>query len=367
VSEVHESRLARRVAEAAATQLRRSHSVSAIEVFQRLGWLNAARVQEWRQGRIDPLEAALTVRPDKIDGALRALRDWAGEQGLESAETAYIAATRDRRALRFAARTGTLSARVEEIERAYRTHWLSPGLSPARRASLAERQSKAPDLVAVLPRRADWTCASCHGVGGEFLVMEENRPLCLACADLDHLVFLPAGNAALSRRAKKESGLSAVVVQHNRGRKRYERRGVLVEEQALRRAEEQCLADEDARARRRERDRERRAHQDEEFQAGMAAGIRRLFPGCPPERAQAIALHAGLRGSGRVGRSAAGRDLDEEALRLAVAASVRHEDTDYDALLMAGVPRKDARDRIRARVQTVLDGWRSGPGRADSP
>ncbi|GLZ05131.1 hypothetical protein Acsp03_25970 [Actinomadura sp. NBRC 104412] len=362
MSEVHETRLARRVAQAAATQVRRSRSVSAIEVFQRLGWLPPLRVTEWRQGRLDPLEAALTVRSDKIDTALRALRDWAAERGLEPVEAAYVAATRDRRPLRFAARTGTPADRADEIERAYRTHWLSPGLSPARRESIAARQSKAPDLMAIQPSRTGWTCASCHRDGGEFMVVEDAEPLCLTCADMDHLVFLPAGNAALSRRAKKESGLSAIVVQPNRRRKRYERRGVLVEEEALARAEEQCLADEDARARRRERDRRRRARQDEEFQARMAEGIRRLFPGCPPERAQAIASHASLRGSGRVGRSAAGRELDEDALHLAVAASVRHQDTDYDALLMAGVSRRDARDRIRATVEAVLDSWRREPG-----
>jgi hypothetical protein len=42
-----------------------------------------------------------------------------------------------------------------------------------------------------------------------------------------------------------------------------------------------------------------------------------------------------------------------------VVASVRHEDTDYDALLMAGVPREEARARIRASVDAVLDRWRS--------
>ncbi|MEW2353908.1 DUF2293 domain-containing protein [Spirillospora sp. NPDC029432] len=357
MSEVHDTRLGRRVTEAAALQLKRSHAVSAIEVFQRIGWLAAPRVDEWRQGRIDPLEAALTVRPDKIETALRALRAWAEAEGLEPAETAYIAATRDRRALRFTARDGAAAA---EIERAYRTHWISPGLSPARREALAARQGKAPDLVAMVPLK-DWACASCRGTGA-YLVMEDDEPVCLACADMDHLVFLPAGNAALSRRAKKESGLSAVVVRLDRRRKRYQRQGILVEEEALARAEEQCLADEDARARRRERDRERRADRDVEFQARMAAEIVRLYPGCPAARAEAIARHAGQRGSGRVGRTAAGRELDADAVRLAVIASVRHLDTGYDEMLMAGVPRREARDRIRAAVDAVLDGWRRGPG-----
>jgi hypothetical protein len=37
--------------------------------------------------------------------------------------------------------------------------------------------------------------AGCGG-SGSYLFMEGPRPLCLGYADLDHLVFLPAGNAA---------------------------------------------------------------------------------------------------------------------------------------------------------------------------
>jgi hypothetical protein len=148
-----------------------------------------------------------------------------------------------------------------------------------------------------------------------------------------------------------------VVVRWSRARKRYERQGLLVEEPALEQAEQQCLADSDARLRRRERDAARRADEDVEFQRRFAAEIARLYPGCPAQRAEAIARHAGLRGSGRVGRSAAGRDLDEQAIMLAVLASIRHEDTDYDDLLMSGVARADARDRIRPAIDRVLAAW----------
>ncbi|WP_372448416.1 DUF2293 domain-containing protein [Kibdelosporangium banguiense] len=90
----------------------------------------------------------------------------------------------------------------------------------------------------------------------------------------------------------------------------------------------------------------------------MAELIGRLFPNCPAERATAIARHTGLRGSGRVGRSAAGRALDEEALTRAVIASIRHEDTEYDELLMSGVEREAAREKIRTKIDSVLDQWR---------
>ena len=172
------------------------------------------------------------------------------------------------------------------------------------------------------------------------------------------LVFLPSGNTALTRRARKASTLSAVVVRWSRARKRYERQGVLVEHPALELAEEQCLADEDLRARQRERARGKREVEDVAFQERMAAEIARLFPNCPVDRAAAIAKHAGARSSGRVGRSAAGRALEESAVTLAVVASIRHQDTPYDELLMAGVPRSEARERIRPQLDEVLDRWR---------
>lgn len=90
-------------------------------------------------------------------------------------------------------------------------------------------------------------------------------------------------------------------------------------------------------------------------------------PAAPAERA-AIAEHASVRGSGRVGRSAAGRALDETAITLAVRASIRPGETDYDALLMSGVDRHTARARLEGRVAAVLHGWRSASeGTAEEP
>ncbi len=110
-------------------------------------------------------------------------------------------------------------------------------------------------------------------------------------------------------------------------------------------------------ARQRLRAVERRKMEDIGFQARFAREIRNLFPSCRGVRAEAIALHAASRGSGRVGRSAAGRALDEEAVRLAVVASVRHQDTPYDERLMSGVDRASARDRVQDAVDAVLEVW----------
>lgn len=214
--------------------------------------------------------------------------------------------------------------------------------------------------IVVVSALKDWRCVECEAEDRRLLTMDDRGPLCLDCADLGHLAFLPSGDAALTRRARKASGLSAVVVRFSRARRRYERQGILVEEDALERAEAECLADADVRARRRERERARRVEQDPSFEAELAAEIIRLFPGCPRARAEEIARHAGARGSGRVGRSAAGRALEPGALTLAVAASVRHRDTGYDQLLMSGCDRGEARLLVREEVERRLDSWR-GP------
>lgn len=67
--------------------------------------------------------------------------------------------------------------------------------------------------------------------------MEADHPLCLACAGLGDLEYLPAGDATLTRRAAKYSERKAVVVRYSRARDRYERQGILVEEAALAKAE----------------------------------------------------------------------------------------------------------------------------------
>jgi hypothetical protein len=194
---------------------------------------------------------------------------------------------------------------------------------------------------------SDPTCADCGeqlGRSAWITLVENKGALCLSCADLDHLVFLPTGSAALTRRAHKHSRLSAVVLKWSQARKRYERQGLLVEAPALEQAERECLADGEARERRRERESVRRADLDQKFVERFAAGVRELFPSCPPGRETVIAEHACLKYSGRVGRSAAAKRFDEMAVRLAVRAHIRHTETEYDSLLARGHERGDASD-----------------------
>jgi hypothetical protein len=181
--------------------------------------------------------------------------------------------------------------------------------------------------------------------------------LCLSCAGMGHLIYLPSGNTALTRRAHKSSTLAAVVLKWSQARKRYERQGILVEEKALEQAEQSCLLDNEVRARRREREAERRAEYDRTYINQFAKRIRDLFPLCPPEREIVIAEHACLKYSGRIGRAASAKDLDKKAILLAVIAHIRHMETSYDKLLAMGYDRQNARSRVQGRVNEVMQTW----------
>ena len=157
----------------------------------------------------------------------------------------------------------------------------------------------------------DSQCSECGAEIGQdsFLLMEPGKPLCLPCAGLGDLEFLPSGDTALTRRPTKYSTRVAVVVRFSRSRKRYERQGIFVEAAALAKAEQKCTEDAEERATARVGAAERRRDEDRALAVRMADQIRVLFPGCPPAEASAIAEHTAQRGSGRVGRTAAARKL----------------------------------------------------------
>jgi len=219
--------------------------------------------------------------------------------------------------------------------------------------------SKSNDLV-VFITTSESKCDECGedlGKGSWIFLTPEKKALCLSCADMDYLVFLPSGDAALTRRSRKHSRLSSVVVRWSRARKRYERQGLLVEEDALAQAETECLADENVRAMRRQRSALRRAELDDEFVQKFAHRIRRQYPGCPDGIETVIAEHACFKHSGRIGRTAAAKNFEEPAIRLAVIAHIRHTETPYDELLAKGFDRHWARGEIQDRVAEVLAAW----------
>jgi hypothetical protein len=203
-------------------------------------------------------------------------------------------------------------------------------------------------------------CSECsiHLEPGDWLKTEGDKALCLSCADMDHLVYLPSGNTALTRRSSKYTTLKAVLLRFSRSRKRYERRGILIEESALHRAEAECLADAEVRERQRLRSAEKRDQQDTEYIQEFAQQIQQQYRGCPVAEAEAIANHACQKYSGRVGRSAAAKEFEATVIELAVVAHIRHTHTRYDEMLASGWDRHEARGAIAADVQAVIEQWR---------
>ena len=224
---------------------------------------------------------------------------------------------------------------------------------------MTAQQNEIEELKVFISTRES-TCGECKenlGTKAWITLAGEKGALCMACADLDHLIFLPSGDVALTRRAKKNSTLSAVVLRWSAARKRFERQGLLVEELGLEKAEEECLADADARERRKEREAFRREELDRRYVEQFAQRVRELFPATPAGRETVIAEHACRKYSGRVGRSASAKSLDESAVRLAVTAHIRHRETNYDRLLAKGYDRGEARMEVESAVGGVLRRW----------
>jgi hypothetical protein len=309
----------------------------------------------WQKGILPTLTDVMQGSPEKRGKAFRHFEQWAQDRGMKPSRIPYVRSTPGGEIPLRAARGDDPAA-----ENFFCTHYIPGELTAGKIERTVAKLTKPPDIVVFQTVRQSVICTECKTelLKGAFLFMEKGQPLCLSCADLDYLEFLPSGDAALTRRARRHSRLSAVVVRFARARRRYERQGILVAPEAVEKAEQECLGDEEQRMARRRREATRRAAQDEELVAEMAQSIRRMYPACPADEAEGIARHTAERGSGRVGRSAAGRDLEEQALELAVSAWVRHRRTDYDELLGSGCDRFEAREMVRHKIREVLDRWK---------
>lgn len=225
---------------------------------------------------------------------------------------------------------------------------------------MPKRAKKTSNDLKVFISNRESKCDECGEELGHhaWITLQDGKgAVCLTCADVDHLVFLPSGDAALTRRARKHSRLCGVVLKWSKARKHYERQGLLVENEALERAEQECAADADIREARRAQAALRREELDGNYISQFATRVREFYPCCPEGCEKVIAEHACRKYSGRVGRSAAAKDLDENAVRLAVTAHVRHVETDYDDFLVSGYDRREARRRVQNEVSRVLKDW----------
>src|SRR5215470_17201048 len=154
-----------RVIRAAEAALAAQKYVSPVDVLVGIGWLDPGALKRWRQGQVEYLEAVVQTNLPRISEAMKLFRSWAAAKGLIPSETSYIARTPLRQTLRFS-KSGSPT-----IEKLYRTHWISGELSERKREHLAERASRAPELVVIEPLNDTWRCHRCGGAG-DLLIME---------------------------------------------------------------------------------------------------------------------------------------------------------------------------------------------------
>ena len=224
---------------------------------------------------------------------------------------------------------------------------------------MPETESESPFIVFFSKRTEK--CSRCGRPvqeGALLCVYRDNKATCTGWERLGDHLLLPAGDVALTRRATKHSNVAYPVYSPDKRRNRYERRGTLVEAHALQLAEAECEADAADREVKRAKDAVRREKMDQEYIAVFAMRIRQLYPSCPVGLESEIAMHACEKHSGRVGRREAAREeLDDESLKLAVRAHIRHTETPYDKLFERGYKKEQARDAVIDIVNRVERKW----------
>lgn len=231
----NQEKIKKRVIQAAEETLAQQLYVSPLDVLVRMGSLSPGHIQDWKKGKIPHVEEAIQGNLHKISFAMKYFRNWALAKGLKPSKTVYLARTRGpKQVLQFS------KSDRPEIEEAYQTHYVSPLLSEKKQEKLKEKLEKPPDLV-VFSILKPSQCSQCQEeLGkGRLLYVEGERSLCLTCAGFGDLVFLPSGDASLTRATKKQSKACLVVMRFSRTRKRYERQGLLVEAEALQKAEKE--------------------------------------------------------------------------------------------------------------------------------
>src|ERR1035437_5673042 len=207
-----QTKLEERVYRAAESALARQHYVSVIDVLCGMGLLASSAVDSWRKGRIDFLESEIQGTPNKISSSIAIFLVGRRKRASSQVKPAMCDLPGPEPCL-----CSFSAAAPPHIERIFRTHYVSPALSEHKQQKLQKKLEKAPQPVVFLNLR-DAECSECGAeiAQGAMLLMEADQPLCLHCARLDGLEFLPAGDTALTRRATKYSERAAVVVRFNR-------------------------------------------------------------------------------------------------------------------------------------------------------
>ena len=200
--------------------------VSTLEMLLGIQFIHHGHINQWKMSLIPYLEKATLTNHENWGLALAAFHRWGESRGLRRVLAEYRMKNRTgEQYLRF---TDTCDKVVEDLYRvAYATHGPPP---PTR-----ERRVE-PTVWEVM---RDSECGGCGEMvyPGAYIFRDKIRALCLPCAKLDQLAFLPSGDAGLTRLSKQRtieaSAPYAVVMRFNQGRSHYQRVGILVREKIL--------------------------------------------------------------------------------------------------------------------------------------
>ena len=118
----------RRVNEAISAALKHHGYVSAVDVLVGMKLLAPDKVEAWRRGQVPYLEQVVTAGLGTISRAMKFFRQQAARGGLTPSETVYLTWGSAKRPLRFS-KSGN-----PNIEKAYRTHYVSMALKKKGRA-----------------------------------------------------------------------------------------------------------------------------------------------------------------------------------------------------------------------------------------
>jgi hypothetical protein len=217
-----------RVAKSADALLNSQGYVTPIEILMGAGFLQYSHVNNWRKGIIQHVEKTIQAKPETINETMESFQSWAREKRLRSAQAAQLLRTKGPRTELQFSESGN-----PEVEKLYRTYYISSELTDKQVENIKEKLEKAPQLSAFIISK-DAECSGCKTTmhRSSFIYMEAGQPFCMKCAGFDDLVYIPSGNAKLTRTATKNSDICLIVVKWSSARKRYERQGILVEEAA---------------------------------------------------------------------------------------------------------------------------------------
>lgn len=230
---MHKQSLQEKVESIAQRILENQHYVTVVDLLLSTGHLQYPHFDRWQRGQEPFLETAIQADRNKIKHIMRCFHEWANRVGLEANEANYFAKTcGPNQELVFC------KEEQKEPETLFKTYYFAASLSEKQKQNLREKLSAPPELV-VFSLIKESKCDKCGDVlgKGSFLFKEKDKALCMECAGLGDMVFLPSGDVKLTRRTKKYTKKYAVVVRFSHTRKRYERQGILVEEAALKQAE----------------------------------------------------------------------------------------------------------------------------------